>query len=109
MKTTLIAAILIAATASTAALAQPAARLSDRDFVKAARCKGLMKSDALGAADPAAIEALLKANKRGRADHIVEKANMATDAARVEAAKADESARAELIAERDGACQAFAG
>jgi hypothetical protein len=108
MKTLLITGILLAGAASAAA-AQPVARLSDAQFVKAARCKGLAKSEALGAADTAGIDAVLKVNKRGRADHIVERAMNAQNDAQSEAGRADDARKAELIAERNGACAAFAG
>jgi len=107
MKTLLIAAALMTAVSATAVAAQPAARLSDAQFVKASRCKGLAKSEALGAVDTSALDAVLKDNRRGRADHIVDKANTATDMAQSEARRAGDERKAELIAERDGACQAF--
>ncbi len=107
MKTMLLAAALMTAVSATAVAAQPAARLSDAQFVKASRCKGLAKSEVLGAMDTAALDVLLKDNRRGRADHIVDKANTATDTAASEARRADEGRKAELIAERDGACRTF--
>jgi hypothetical protein len=50
---------------------------------------------------------VIKANKRGRADWIIDKAMSAQDDAQVEASKASDTRKAELIAERNGACQAF--
>jgi hypothetical protein len=110
MKTLLIATIALMSTAGvSAASAQSVARLSDAQFVKAARCKGLAKSEALGAVETASFDAVIKANKRGRADFIVEKAMTAQDLALSEANRADDARKAELIAERNGACQVFAG
>jgi len=109
MKKTLIAAALIVAASATAAAAQPAARLTDAQFVKAARCKGLAKSEALGAIDTAALDAVIKSNKRARADFVVDRAMNAQDDAQSEAARADDARKAELIAERNGACAAIAG
>lgn len=104
MKTLLISAALLAAASATAASAQPAERLSDAQFVKAARCKGLAKAEGI---DTKAVDAVIKANKRGRADWIVDKALDAQDSAQAEASRADATRKAELIAERNGACQAF--
>jgi len=107
MKTLIITAALLAVATGTASAAQPAARLSDGQFVKAARCKGLAKSEALGVMDTAGVDAVLKVNKRGRADHIVQRAYDAQNEATSEANRADDSAKADLIAERSGACEAF--
>ncbi len=104
MKTLLISATLLALAGATAVSAQPAERLSDSQFVKAARCKGLAKADGV---DTKGVDAVIKANKRGRADWIVDKAMNAQDDAQVEASKAGDTRKAELIAERNGACQAF--
>ena len=72
MKTLLISATLLALAGATAVSAQPAERLSDAQFVKAARCKGLAKAEGI---DTKAVDAVIKANKRGRADWIVDKAD----------------------------------
>jgi hypothetical protein len=108
MKTLIAAAALMIAATATAAAAQPTARLSDAQFVKAARCKGLAKSEALGAVDTSALDAVIKANKRARADFVVDRAMNAQNDAQSEAARADDARKAELIAERNGACAAFA-
>lgn len=104
MKTLLISATLLAFAGATAVSAQPAERLSDSQFVKAARCKGLAKADGV---DTKGVDAVIKANKRGRADWIIDKAMNAQDEAQTEASRADSTRKAELIAERNGACQAF--
>jgi hypothetical protein len=105
----IITAAIIAATAvsgltATAAFAAEG-RLSDSQFIKAARCAGLAAE-----ADAAKFNALVKANKRGRADFVVDKAMTAkADAAR--AARAARSAReggkAEIAAELAGPCAAL--
>jgi 2-keto-4-pentenoate hydratase/2-oxohepta-3-ene-1,7-dioic acid hydratase in catechol pathway len=69
----IITAAIIAATAvsgltATAAFAAEG-RLSDSQFIKAARCAGLAAE-----ADAEKFNALVKANKRGRADFVVDKA-----------------------------------
>lgn len=102
----IITAAVIAATAmsgltATAAFAE--ARLSDSQFIKAGRCAGLAGEDA------GKFDALIKANKRGRADFVIDKAmNAKTDAAR-QLRNAREGGQAEIAAELSGACAALAG
>jgi hypothetical protein len=102
----IITAAVIAATAvsgltATAAFAAEG-RLSDSQFIKAARCAGLAAE-----ADAAKFNALVKANKRGRADFVVDKAMTAkADAARA-ARSAREGGKAEIAAELAGPCAAL--
>lgn len=104
MKTLLISATLLALAGATAVSAQPAERLSDSQFVKAARCKGLAKADGV---DTKGVDAVIKANKRGRADFVLDKAlNAKNDAAR-QARSAREGGKAEIAAELAGACAAL--
>lgn len=98
----IITAAVIAATAmsgltATAAFAAEG-RLTDSQFIKAARCAGLAGDDA------GKFDALVKANKRGRADFVIDKAMTAkSDAARA-ARSAREGGKAEIAAELAGAC-----
>ncbi len=98
----IITAAVIAATAMSG-LAAPAAfaaegRLSDSQFIKAARCAGL------AGADSEKFDALVKANKRGRADFVIDKAMTAkSDAARA-SRSAREGGKAEIAAELAGVC-----
>ena len=104
----IITAAVIAATAvsgltATAAFAAEG-RLSDSQFIKAARCAGLA---AEADAEAAKFNALVKANKRGRADFVVDKAMTAkADAARA-ARSAREGGKAEIAAELAGPCAAL--
>jgi len=104
----IITAAIIAATAvsgltATAAFAAEG-RLSDSQFIKAARCAGL----ASGAdAEAAKFNALVKANKRGRADFVVDKAMAAkSDGARA-ARSTREGGQAGIAAELAGPCAAL--
>jgi hypothetical protein len=104
----IITAAVIAATAvsgltATAAFAAEG-RLSDSQFIKAARCAGL----ASGAdAEAAKFNALVKANKRGRADFVVDKAMAAkSDGARA-ARSTREGGQAGIAAELAGPCAAL--
>ena len=84
-----------------------ASRLTDSQFVQASRCQALAKASSLGAADAAGFEALVKAQRQARADHIVDKASDAASTANSQAKRADGAIRADLVAERDGPCQAL--
>lgn len=102
----IITAAVIAATAmsgltATAAFAAEG-RLTDSQFIKAARCAGLAGADA------AKFDAVVKANKRGRADFVLDKAATArSDAARA-ARSAREGGKAEIAAELAGVCASLA-
>jgi len=75
---TIAAAAIVTVAGSTAAFAAEA-RLSDSQFIQAARCSGLASGDAA-----AKFNAVIKAQKRGRADFVVDKADSArTDGARL--------------------------
>lgn len=105
---TTIIALTVAAAAAAPAFAQPG-RLTDVEYLQAARCAGLASSDALGAMDSASIEALMKAQGRGRAEFIADKASQITADAKRAAKKAGAERRAALIAERDSACARYVG
>ncbi|HZZ37395.1 MAG TPA: hypothetical protein VFE03_16855 [Caulobacteraceae bacterium] len=105
LKAVIIAAALAAATASVAA----PARLSDVQYLKAARCEALITSPALGGGDGAAIKALIKAQRQGRMDYIYDKADQMRAEAASQARRAGEEQKARLVAERDGACRVLLG
>lgn len=105
MNTSRFACLALALAVATPVVAAP--RLTDRQFVQASRCQALAKASNLGAADAAAFSALVKAQRQGRADYIVEKASEAVSAAAGQARRADDAAKVDLIAERDGPCQAL--
>ncbi|MDP2260814.1 MAG: hypothetical protein Q8J89_13975 [Caulobacter sp.] len=89
-----------AATAATAAFAAEG-RLSDSQLIKAYRCAGLAGADA------DKFNAVIKANKRGRADFVLDKAlNARNDAAR-QVRSAREGGKAEIAAELAGVCAAL--
>jgi hypothetical protein len=99
--------VFVALMAATASPAFAAARLTDSQFVQASRCRALAKASSLGASDAAPFDALIKAQRQGRADYIVGKAEDAAGAVSSQARRADEAVKAGLIAERDGPCQAL--
>lgn len=104
---TLTAAAVIAASAVAPAFA--ADRLSDSELVHASRCLGLAKATNLGASDATALQALVKAQKRGRDPLVQDRAEAAERNATSQAGKAKDDMKASLIAERDGACKTLAG
>ena len=89
---TAAAAVLVAA--STTAFAAEA-RLSDSQFIKAAKCRAVATGD-----QAARLDTLIKTQKRGRSVHIVDEAfNARTDAERL--ARRDASAAQALAGDCD--------
>jgi hypothetical protein len=101
---TLIAAAALAAT--TAAVASPT-QMTDAQYLSAVRCQALMSSPALGKGDTAAIDAVVKAQQAGRVEAVYDRAEDVRSDAMRQARHADATGRAALIAERNGACQAW--
>jgi hypothetical protein len=102
MKYTVIAL----AIASFAAPAFAAGKLTDVDYLRANRCKGLATSIE-GVVDPAALNSVIKAERGARATYIVDRGEEEFQRAREEAKSEDRKAR--LTAELTGACQAYLG
>lgn len=98
--------LVAAATMAGPALASD--RLSDAEFLKAARCSGLMKSANLGAPDGVEIDAFLKAQQRRRPTAILDMADRDKRDARFEAKRANDYTKARLQAEREGPCKVYA-
>ncbi|MFA7262043.1 MAG: hypothetical protein WC068_03390 [Caulobacter sp.] len=98
----LTAAVILAAASATAAFAQTE-RLTDIQYIAAARCRGLMQG-----ADTAAIDAVLNANRAGRAGMVLDRAATERKAAERKARRADgPGGKAEVAREVAGACTAF--
>ncbi|MFZ4608118.1 MAG: hypothetical protein ACOYM5_17880 [Caulobacter sp.] len=95
----LTAAVILATAASaTAAFAQE--RLTDTQFIAAARCRGLMQG-----ADTAGIDAVLSANRSGRLGMVLDRANTARKAAVRTARRANgPGGKAEIAREIASAC-----
>ena len=68
MRILTIAAAVLAAGSASAAMAADG-RLSDSQFVKAGHCRGLAAGETA-----AKLDAILKVQKRGRSDHIIDQA-----------------------------------
>ena len=103
-----LTAIMLTAAVATAAQAR-ANSLSDVEYLQAARCSGLAASGALGEMDTSAIDAMLKAESRGRVGYIVDKGAAAKSDAKRQATRAKDERRAGLQAELSGACARYLG
>lgn len=102
---------LIVATAGVAIAASAMAgteRLSDSQYLAAARCEGLFNSPSLGKVDASAIDKVMKSESNYRDPAILDRGENVRDAAKHEARAASPTTRAQLTAERDGACQTYA-
>ena len=100
--------VVIASLAVAGSAAAAPTHLSDVQYMQAARCQALVASPALGKGDTTRIDALMKSEGASRIDYVHDKADeMRRQTTRL-AADANPERRASLIAERDGACQAFA-
>ena len=81
-------------------------RVSDVDFLKANRCKGLAASID-GVVDSSSLNSFVKAQSASRAAYIVERGDQEFQRARREAKSSDRRER--LTAELTGSCQAYTG
>ncbi len=98
------AAVALAFAALAAGSASTAERVTDVDYMKAGRCKGLA-TGLNGVVDPAAVDAFMKSERANRAPYVLERADNEFQRARREAKSADRKDR--LTAELTGACQAY--
>ena len=98
----------IALTTLSLAIAGSAAasgRVTDVDYLKANRCKGL--ATGAGAGDTTALDATLKAEGRSRADAVLQRGQEELTRAKREASKSDLKER--VTAELNGPCMAYLG
>ena len=102
MKTAAIA--LVAVGLLTAGAASASDRVSDLDYMKASRCKGL--ATGLGA-DSAGLDAFLKEQGRSRSQIVVDRGEDEMTRGKREASKSDSKDR--VSAELTGPCMAYAG
>lgn len=97
-------AITAAALALAAAGSASAAPMTDMDYLKASRCKGLATT-LTGVVDVAALDAYLKSASSTRASYIQDRAENEFSRAKREARSEDRKAR--LTAELTGPCSAY--
>ena len=104
-----IATVTLAAAAAAlmaAGSALAAGKVTDVDFIKASRCRGIAISTA---ADTAGLDAWLKAASKSRTMTVIDKAAAAEDSGRREAKTTNAERKARLAVELSGPCQAFKG
>lgn len=100
-------AIIIALAASFAAgSAMASDKVTDVDFLKANRCKGLAAT-LTGVVDTEALNTFIKSERGARAPYVMERADGEFQKARREAKSEDRKDR--LTAELAGPCQAYLG
>jgi len=97
----------LAAAAASASAATP--RVSDAAYIQAERCAALISSPALGGHDASGIDGFLKNQERGRVEAAYERGQEARENAAREARTAGAYGKTQLMAERDGVCQTYAG
>lgn len=99
----LLAAVSLAIAGTVAGAAQSASRLTDVDYLKANRCKGLAAG--LGAGDTAGLDALIKAEGVSRPPVIYDQGQKEVERAKKDASHTDGKER--LTAELNGPCVAY--
>src|ERR1044072_3098660 len=99
-------AIIAIAAVFAAGSATAAEKVSDVDFLKANRCKGLATT-LTGVVDTQSLDAFIKSERGARAPYIMDRAEEEMTRARKEAKSGDRKDR--LTAELPGACQAYLG
>lgn len=97
----------VVAVSALAGAAQAGTTVSNYDFLKAARCRGLAASEGLGKLDTANIDAFLKQETGNRELPIRASANNKIVGAEKEGDKADGAKKEKLLAERSSACSAW--
>ena len=104
-------AMLAATLGATAASAQPAkaSHLTDVAYIEAGRCVGLATSKTIAAPDAKSMIAWFNAERRGREEFIVEKAEDAMRDAKSQADRANPYVKSQLEAELGGACATLKG
>lgn len=108
LKTLIVVSSLAVATAAApSAIWAAPAHLTDSQYLAAVRCRTLIASPALGKGDTAALDAMLKSETAGRPSELQDRAEGVREAAVLEAHHAGPMEKAQLIAERGGACQAY--
>jgi hypothetical protein len=99
-------ALIALAITAVAGSATAAPKLTDVDYLRANRCKGLATSIE-GVVDPAALNSVIKSERGARATYIVDRGEEEFQRARKEGKSQDRKER--LTAELTGACQAYLG
>ena len=105
---TSIAAAVTVACVGLAGAAAAAARLTDTQYVQAARCQALASATSLGGSSPNAFDTLMRDQERGRTEMAYDAAQDAKQNAAHQARVAGTYEKTQLTAERDGPCRVLA-
>lgn len=101
-------AIVVTSAGLLAAAGSAAAAVSDVEFLKANRCRGLADSG-LTSVDTAAMDAFVKSEQRSRTTFVADRGKAEYDRAKREAKTDNAERKARLTAELNGPCQAYKG
>lgn len=101
-------ATILTATAVLAGAGSAAAAVSDVEYLRANRCRGLAESG-VAAVDTATMDAFLKAEQRTRTAFVLDRGKAEFDKARREGKTENAERKARLTAELTGPCQAYKG
>lgn len=99
-------AIIAIAAVFAAGSATAAAKVSDVDFLKANRCKGLATT-LTGVVDTSSLDSFIKSERGARAAYVIDRGEEEFTKAKKEAKSDDRKER--LTSELTGACQAYIG
>jgi hypothetical protein len=91
-----------------AAAGSAAAAVSDVEYLRANRCRGLAEGQ-LAQVDLEAMDAFLKAESRSRTAMVQDRGRVEFDKAKREAKSTNEQRKARLTAELTGPCQVYKG
>ncbi|HSZ53020.1 MAG TPA: hypothetical protein VK801_15745 [Caulobacteraceae bacterium] len=103
-----IAAAVTVVCVGLAGAAAAGSRLTDTQYVQAARCQALASAASLGGSSPTPFDSLVRDQERGRAEVAYEAAQTAKENAAHEAREAGAYEKSRLTAERDGPCRVLA-
>lgn len=105
--------VIIVASALTAMLAagsaSAASKMSDLQYLQAARCRGLATSEALGKLDTTGLDAMLKQESASRAPAVRSSAQKKLISAREQGDAATAAEKGRLLAERASNCAIYLG
>lgn len=93
--------------AALATASAASARMTDREFLQANRCRGLAGSTQLGAVDTTVIDGKIREESHARDLYIMERAEAVRQDAERDARHASDTLKARLIAERNGVCASY--
>src|ERR1700728_3796186 len=107
MSITATVAVICVGAAGVAGAATAGERMTDAQYIAAARCQALASASSLGVSDTHAFDAVVRDQERGRTEIAYEAAQDAREKAARQARDAGPYEKSQLTAERDGPCRAM--